>query len=324
MMLETLKFVMGAVSKKDHVPELTHFHIANSRISGYNGKMRISAPIALDIDCCPKADQLVKAINACDPDSPLQVKLTPTGKLSIHSGKFRALVDCVPMETYPDMQPGGTSAPGDGLLSVFTLLYDYTSDDVSRPWASGVLVDGQFAYATNNVIFAQAYHGQPFPYRVNIPRYAVKELARIGEECLRVQLTANTATFHFADGRWLMTQLVAVDWPAIDAVFARMAAYGAVPACPQGLWDALDTLAPFVGEAGRVYAAGGSLTTTADMDVATGAVVDVDGLQATGIYNHKMLSSLRGVALQLDFEAYPAPMTWYGVNVAGLFVGMRA
>ena len=69
-MLEVLKFVKGAVGKKDYVPALTHFQIADGRITGFNGKISLSSPIALDLECCPKAIPFVKAIEACTDTAP--------------------------------------------------------------------------------------------------------------------------------------------------------------------------------------------------------------------------------------------------------------
>ena len=44
-MLESLKFVKGAVSRKDHVPALTHFQIKNGFVKGHNGTLTLCAPM---------------------------------------------------------------------------------------------------------------------------------------------------------------------------------------------------------------------------------------------------------------------------------------
>ena len=43
-MIDAVKFVQGAVAKKDYVAELTHFLIQDNRITGYNGIMGLSSP----------------------------------------------------------------------------------------------------------------------------------------------------------------------------------------------------------------------------------------------------------------------------------------
>ena len=143
-MLKALKFVQGAVSRKDFLPALTHFRIQNGTVRSYNGIMALCTPIALDIDCIPKADSLVKAIGHCD--ETVSLSITPTGRLSVRSGSFKALIDCVQEET-PHVLPEGEEIQidGQGLLKAFEIIYPFIGDDASRQWINGVLLDKQNA-----------------------------------------------------------------------------------------------------------------------------------------------------------------------------------
>jgi len=317
-MLNVLKFVQGAVGRKDLVPALTHFRIKDGRITGYNGKIALSAPVPLDIDCVPKAVPLVRAIEACSDTA--QLHMTASGKLSIRSGKFRAHVDTLPDDVFPDIGPDGRDVyVGGPLLPAMRALYDITSDDATRPWATGVLLDGECAYATNNVVLAQFWLGCHFPYRVTVPRYAIKEMLRIGEEPINIQLTTTSITFHYEGERWLRSQLHAIEWPDLNRALSLVPGESEVPPVPEGLWDALDTLAPFTDEQNRVYMLGARVATALE----EGASVEVDDVPGIGIYNHKMLSLLNGLAHKLDLSAYPAPCPWYGDGVRGVLIGMR-
>lgn len=316
-MLSALKFVKGAVSTKDYVPALTHFQIKGGRVTGYNGKLSLSSPIPLDLDCCPKALPFVKAIEACTDTA--QLAMTAGGKLAVRSGKFRAHVDTLP-EEWPGVDPEGLHVAIDGqLLPTLTALYDFSSDDASRPWAAGVLLDGSSAFATNNVVLVERWLGYHFPYRVNLPRYAVRELIRIGEEPVGLQVSGGSATFFFEGERWLRTQLNSHEWPNVVGLFSGMAAEAAE--VPEGLFDALATLAPFVDEAGRVYMLGDRVATATDANV--GAAVELPGLPDAGIYNVKMLQLLSGVVDRIDFASYPQPCAMYGHQLRGLLMGMR-
>lgn len=86
-MLKELKFVQGAVGKKDLLPAMTHFQIQNGHVRSYNGTLALSSPLPFDIDCCPKAEQLVKAIGQCD--EVITLSMTPGNKLRVQSGKFQ-------------------------------------------------------------------------------------------------------------------------------------------------------------------------------------------------------------------------------------------
>lgn len=316
-MLDALKFVKGAVSTKDFVPALTHFRIAEGRVTGYNGKMSLSAPIALDVDCCPKADAFVKAIEVCEETA--QLHLTPARKLAIRSGKFRAHVETIDDAEWPNVQPEGLPVAIDGhLLPALKMLYAFSAEDASRPWAAGVLLDGDTAIATNNVVIVERWLGYHFPYRANLPRYAVREMVRIGEEPSGMQLTDNSATFHYPGGRWLRTQLNSLEWPNVFAILDSVDTLSAAPV-PAGFFEALETLAPFVAAENRVFLQEGVLTTGEE-----GASVDVPGVHAGPCFNIKMLRLLEGVAREVGFDSYPNPVPFFGERLRGCIAGMRA
>lgn len=318
-MLDALKFVKGAVSTKDFVPALTHFQIRDGRVTGFNGKISLSAPIPLDIDCTPKAAPFIAAIEACTETA--QLNLTASGKLRVRSGKFSAHVECLAQEEFPVVLPEGQPVQMAGpLLPALTMLNEFTANDASRPWATGVLLDGSSAYATNNIIMLEHWLGYHFPYRLNVPSTTVKEMIRIGEEPVAMQATQTSITFHYSGERWLRSALNAAEWPDVAGLFAKVEATGAdqLQAVPEELFDALDTLAPFVDPTGRLWI-GDGVVATAEQD---GASVEVAGLP-TCSFNHRMLALLRGVATKAAFAAWPAPVAFYGDAVRGAIAGMR-
>lgn len=314
----SLKFAQGAVSKKDFVPALSHFQITEGRVTGYDGKLSLSAPIALDLECCPKAVPFVKAVEACTDTA--QLAMTDSGKLTIRSGKFRAHVECLPLETFPVVGPEGVPVAIDGqLMPALKALYDFTAEDASRPWAAGVLLDGASAFATNNVILVEAWLGYHFPYRVNLPRFTIREMLRIGEEPVGMQLTADSVTFHYSEDRWLRSQLNSIEWPDIRGMLDNIPLKpDDVPLVPEGLWEALSTLSPFVSEPGQLFI-GPDVVRTATED---GASVEVPGMPVCS-YNHKMLAMLEGVAQRAAFASWPSPTAFYGERLRGLIAGMR-
>lgn len=317
-MLDALKFVQGAVSKKDFAPELTHFRIRDGRITGYNGKVSISSPIALDIDCCPKAVPFVRAIAACEGTA--QLHLTPTGKLAIRSGPFRTHVETI-AESFMGVEPEGQRIALDGaMLPALRLLLDFSAKDASRPWANGILLDGHSAFATNNVVLIEHWLGYHFPFRINLPRYAVAEIVRIDEEPTALVVNANNAAFLYDGGRWLRTQLNSVEWPDVSKQFETMASTKS--SIPRGFFEALDKLRPFVGELGRVHLLENRLSTTKDDDV-DGTTIELPGMREAGAFNIEMLSMLRDVATLVGFEEYPRPCPFYGPKVRGLIAGIR-
>lgn len=318
-MIEALKFVKGAVSNKDFVPALTHFQIRNGRVTGFNGKISLSAPIPLDLDCMPRAQPFIAAIEACTETA--QLNMTASGKLRVRSGKFGAHVDCIAEDAFPQVLPEGQAIEMAGpLLPALAMLNEFAADDASRPWATGVLLDGGSAYATNNIVIIEHWLGFFFPYRLNVPRATVREMLRIGEEPVAMQATEGSITFHYSGERWLRSALNSMEWPDVSGLFAKVEATGAdqLLDVPEELFDALDTLAPFVDPTGRLWI-GDGVVATAEQD---GASVEVAGLPSCS-FNHRMLSLLRGIAHKAAFAAWPDPVAFYGDAVRGAIAGMR-
>lgn len=315
-MLSALKFVQGSVAKKDFVPELQHFRIQGGTIRGYNGMLGLCCPISLDLDVSPKAGPLIKAIQTCS--DTIQLHMTPAGKLSVKSGKFKAFIECI-QENYPEVVPEGVEIPLNGtMLKALKQLAPFIADDASRPWARGILFRGQSAFATNNVVLLEKWLGYDFPIEVNIPRSAVVELIRIGEEPERLQVTENSVTFHFAGNKWLRTQTYSLDWPDLGKVLDRANVQAPIP---EGLWQGIKDLVPFVDDLGRVFLTPGNLAT--GQAEGSGASVDIPEIQTTGCFHHEQLSLLEKVANTLDLSNALAPCIFYGDTLRGAIIGMR-
>jgi DNA polymerase III sliding clamp (beta) subunit (PCNA family) len=320
-MLKELRFVQGAVAKKDFLPAMTHFAIEGGTVRAYNGTLALCAPIAFNIDCKPKAAPLVHAIRNCSDSEPPALSMTANGRLSIKSGKFRAFIDCVKEET-PHVLPDGERVEFDGeaMLAALKTIYPFIGDDASRPWCNGVLLRDQSAFATNNVTLVEYWVGMQMPTVVNVPRVAVNEMLRINEAPTHAQVTTNSMTFHYSDGRWIRTQLLDVQWPDVYKILDADAA--PLPIDPQ-IFDGLETIKPFTDKMGRVFIKNGVLST--HTEPTEGASYTLDGDHTfEGIYSLEILKLLNGIALTIDWTSYPRPCMFYGERLRGALVGMRA
>lgn len=315
-MLDSLKFVQGAVAKKDFVPALNHFRIQDRTVKGYNGVIALCGPIDLDLAITPKATPFIKAIQACT--ETISMHMTKAGRLSIKSGKFKANVDCID-DPFPAIEPEGVNIPLDGrLLEAIKLLSPFIAEDASRPWARGILFRGQSAYATNNVVLVERWLGYDFPVVINIPKQAVAELLRIDEEPERLQITEANATFHFSNNRWLRTQTYSLAWPDVTRVLDREST---PTPFPDGFFSSIETLIPFVGEQSAVYLMpDGSAMTSTNTDEGAQVAIAPFGV---GMFNIHQLMLLQSVATKGDLTTYPAPCIFYGDRIRGAIIGMR-
>jgi DNA polymerase III sliding clamp (beta) subunit (PCNA family) len=316
-MLKELKFVQGAVAKKSFVPELTHFQIRNGFVRGYNGSLALCAPIALDFDCLPKAEALVKAIQNCN--DTIQLSVTQAGRLSIKSGTFKAFIDCFDTHETPDLEPEGEPIEFDGvaLLHALKTIAPFVGDDASRPWANGALLKGQSVYATNNVVLVEYWVGVQFPKILNLPRSAIKEIIRIGEPPTSAQCTENSITFHYPGGRWIRSQLLAVQWPDLELVLSKESTQSPLD---KRLFDGLKVVKPFVDKMGRILFDANGIRT--HHDEGEGAAYEIEGFNCEGVYALEMLELLDGVANTIDFTAYPNAALFYGDRLRGAIIGL--
>lgn len=316
-MLKELKFVMGAVAKKDFLPALTHFRIENGRVRGFNGTLALCSPIPFDIDCTPKADALVRAIQHCD--DTVALAMTKAGRLSVRSGAFKAFIDCVDTET-PHVDPTGDifQFDGEAILKAIKTVAPFVSDDASRPWSNGVLLRGQSVFATNNVTLVEYWAGSEFPKECCIPAAAVKEVLRINEAPTHGQADDHSLTLHFSDGRWVRTQLLSTEWPDLSKIFNVES--NPVP-MNEAIFQGLVKVKPFADKIGRIYFRDGGLHTALEEN--EGASVEVEGFTETGSYQIDMLSLLEGVAERIDWSMYPKPAMFFGDRVRGAIVGLR-
>lgn len=319
-MKEQLQFVRGAVAKKDFVPVLQSFRIRNSTVLGFNGELALCSPLACDLDVAPVASALVKALTACEGTVSLHYD-AELRKLVVHSGKVGVFVPCLENADWPDIRPDGeTLALGAPLLPALRSLQPFIGQDASRPWSRGVLLRGSSAFATNNVILAEAWVGAELARSVNIPENAVTELLRIGQEPERLLVTETSLCAMFPGGAWLRTQLLSADWPDVTAMLDS-AQWDSLPALPAGLLEAVETLAPFVDDVGRLHFFDGFASTSAQPDK-DGASAPAP-CSAPGCFHFSQLLALKGMATSVHFGAYPNPCPFTGEGLRGLFMGMR-
>jgi len=317
-MLESLKFVRGSVAKKDFIPALTHFLIDNGAVRGFNGVLALSSPIPFDISCKPNAEALIKAIGNCE--TTVQMSLTPAGKLSIRSGKFRALVNCVEGET-PHVEPEGERFEfnGDVFLTCLKVLEPLMGNDASRVWSNGILFCAQSAFAVNNIILAEYWLGTQFPTACCIPSSAIKEIVRINEPPLYGQITPNSVTFHFSGNRWIRTQLLDANaWPDVNKVLNKEAQ--PMP-MDESLFPALAKLKPFCDGMGRIFFTPNGVCTHLDQE--QGATVEIDNFIWKGVFNVEMLLKLEPIVKTIDWDMWPSPCLFFGDRLRGAIVGMR-
>lgn len=321
-MLSDLKFVQGAVARKDYAEEMCHLLIKDKTAVAYDGLLSMSTTINIDLHVKPHARTLARALQACGDENEIKLSRTKGGKLSVTCGKFRALVNCLDDEkemNHP-LPQGQYVEPSAQLLESLKALAPFMGIDASRPWAMGLRISGSSTYATNNIVLVERWHGAKFPFEIIIPADAVKELIRINQDPVLIQVDHGSITFHYENDRWLRTQLVDGQWPDnLERVFNMEATPSPIP---EGFFAALETLRTFNDDLGRVYVHATRLSTASDEG--EGAHVELDTGANAGIFILKQLQLLDGVATSIALDAYPKPCPFRGDKLRGVILGLQS
>lgn len=318
-MIEALKFVQGAVAQKDFVPELTHFKIASGHIMGFNGHLALCSPIDLDIEACPKASTFTKAVLSCGDKTSLS--LTPTGRLAIKSGGFKAYIECIPDLGFTTYPVGEAYAAPDNLLEALRVAVPFIGQDASRLWSMAVHLEDSTLYVTNNIIAMRVYTGMTTP-PLTIPHNAVRELLRINEKPTAIQTDQSSLTFWYADNKWMRCQLVEQQWPVAQLGKILDDTAGDLQDIPENFYDGLEKLKPFVTEGSRISFCGNHIATHDGEGL--GATYDLEGLPTGVAYSRDQLALLNGVADKIYLGTQRARFTGCpnGLPLTGVVMGM--
>jgi len=303
-MFEALKFVQGAVSEKDLVPVLTHFHIKDGEVQGSNGRLTISAPVEAVGDVIVPAALMIKALDACKAP---EVKITEKSVM-VKDGKFSARLpksnDVFPVAT----KPVGETLPVSGLVETLRKLRPFVGDDATRLWACGVLFRGGYAYATNNVTIAEA-NAPAFEREMVLPTPVIDELLRIKVEPDHMVMDETTIGFYWGD-RWLKAKVLTGEWPPVQDMINR----DDLPEIPKGLADAVSRIAPFCDDKKFPVI---EMTETGIRTQDGLMQAEVGGYEFAEVkYHAEALALILKTAKLADFSQSPAP--WSGNNLRGL------
>lgn len=90
----------------------------------------------------------------------------------------------------------------DRLLDALREVASFTGRDHTKPWMMGVLLDGAYAYATNNYVAVEAEIGSAIP-RVTLPAWVVAALTKRAVPPREILVAPGSVALAWEDGTWL-------------------------------------------------------------------------------------------------------------------------
>jgi len=311
-MLNTLRLVQGAVSEKDMVPVLSHFHIYDGRIQGTNGRLTIDAPIDTpkELTLTVPAARFIKAIDACRKEP---VLIEEDHKLLIKAGRFKAMLPLSTDEFPIGGEPSGEEKPCDGLTAILRRLRPFVGDDATRLWACGILIRGGRAYATNNIILASC-PAPKFTTDMVLPVQLIDELIRINDEPDMMLIDGSKVGFRWGKA-WLAGKTLADEWPPVEDMLPDAPEED----IPQDLLDAVKRIMPFCPNPKfPVIQFGADGISTEDGDMSA-EIAEWEFPEMK--FHGEQLQLVLKVAKQMDLTKSPAP--WAAAGITGLLSSPR-
>ena len=286
----------SVVSEKLGAPYETHIGLRNNWAIAFNGIVAAGSPISEDITCYAHTMLLAEALSKCDDN--FSLTQLDNGRLSIKSGKFKAVVPCLDpalMQTaLPDPQIVGiTNAFKEAVEAVGVL----ASENAQHILTASVLMNGPSVISTNRVMIMEFWHGLDLPPNVPLPKQFVAALAKQKKNLTGFGYSNCSATFYFDDGCWLRTQLYNDEWPDVSSILNREANLWTIDT---GFFKALDAIEPF-SEDGNVYSELNLLRSHADEGV--GASYECAGIPKGFVYPIKQLKIIKPFVKKIDWMA---------------------
>jgi DNA polymerase III sliding clamp (beta) subunit (PCNA family) len=244
--------------------------------------------------------------------------MTKANRLGIKSGSFKAFIDCLENDEVQELVPSGSyvDSPGD-FLQAIRKISPFIAEDASRKWARGILFKRQSLFATNNICLVEHWLPAVFPFEANVPQETIRELLRINEEPIGIQIDTNHITFHYTGDRWLASQLYETTWPDFLTILDNESSQQKFP---DTFFAALKTLSSFTDIMDRAFINPDGITTTNEEQ--TGSTVEMKINAPPCVFNLKQLQKLETVATTIDFSLYPRPCIFYGDLIRGAIMGM--
>lgn len=249
------------------------------------------------------------------------------GRLIVRSGRFKSSVPLCDKASFPEFSPTGAMFPvPQPLLPILRKLYPFVSEDERRPWACGVQFANNSAIATNSICIVEHWMPFAFPVVANIPRDAIGELLRLKVEPVSIQASTHAVTFNLPEGAWVSCSVLSYEWPDVQSVFARGAAYQGTYINAGDLESLLDDVAKlenFADELKAVHFLPGAVSTVPAGK--PGTSIECPHSPGVGVFRADQLAALRGNVDRIGFGAYPLPAPFFGGDcMRGVMVGFQS
>ncbi|AMW36144.1 DNA polymerase III beta subunit [Xanthomonas phage XAJ2] len=312
-LIAALKFIAPA-QKKAGLHYQTHCVFYGGNVIAFDGLLTIGHPIEEDIHCCPESLKLLESLNKCGQE--LNITQLDSGRLSIKSGRFKAIVNCHPFNEMPYVGPDQLCAViDDRIKEAFSAIGQIISESADRIVCACICLRANTAVATNGFVLAEYWHGIDLPDNLLIPKLAVKAICAATKKLVGFGFSTHSATFFFEDGSYIKTQLFDEGYPRVENFFIKPT----LPvALPEDFFKGIDALDGF-DEDNVVYFSERGMSTA--RDGSKGATYEIEGLPNETAFSIDFLKLVQKEFLNVDFQTKEQRAYFFGKNSRGVIMG---
>lgn len=313
-LLTALRFC-GLVTRDIGPINETHIHLGANWATASNGIVSCGHPIAEDIFACPQSKLVIEALSKCSE----QISFTQidASKLSIKSGKFKAVVPCIdPTLLAVALPDPPITVIDDRFKEGLSIVGILPNENAQSVYLASILMNGQSLISTTGKVILEYWHGINLPPGISLPKALVEPVTKTSKKLTQFGFSQSSVTFYFEDSSWIKSQLYRETWPDISALLDRPSNAWPVPG---DFFAGVEALAGFT-ESGFVYFDQGCLRS--HENAAQGACYEIVGLPKGLAFPAKQLAMIRPFAQSIDFLAKDMLM-FFGPSVRGAIAGVR-
>lgn len=312
-LLDALRFVTCA-TRPDGLPYQAHAVLHSGNVYAFDGGVVACHAIDSDLKAAPHLANLITALSKSN--GTISITVTDGGKLSIKSGKLRALVNCLDLSevpTYPEPDPICANITDD-LKNAIKTVAECCNDSDADVTRAGVFIKSNSVMAMDGRMLMECWHGIDLP-ELLIPKASALAICKPDKPFKNLGFSHNGMTIYYEDGSYIRTCLFDAQYPNTEKLFDRE--FNPWP-LPSGFWDGLDSIVPFVDkDLQGVYFTKQSMQT--HLDGKSGASYDIEGLPEFKAYNPKYLKLAKPHCDKVDFgKDERANLIFFGKNVRGI------
>lgn len=300
-LLDAIGFVESATD--DAQDYMSHVRMAGGWMIAFDGSIAAGHPVEEDLTVCPHLKRLKEAVGRAGATMALAAQ--ENGRLGVTGDKARFTVPCLPGSAlFPVMPDPSIATLDDGLKNGFAATVALAKEDADTIHEQSVLLRANTVVGCNGNLALEYWHGIDLPPGLGIPHKAAKAVAKQSLPLVGFGWDmGRSVTFHFANGAWIKTQLMAGEWPDIDRVLNAPTYFAPTP---EGLFEALDAILSF-SEDGAVHFHEDKLKSTygnAEGGALYGAAYDVPGLQKGTSLTGRLLKLAKPAAAEMDYTTH--------------------